>query len=392
MKTATSETIPILAEPVVLHRLVRTRSQPNAQAEFEQLLARQFANTEAVALNRPQELLMDSRGRVQGRYRWTAPALSQLCAILAPGLSQTVQSVAGPAAYSRKTDAKSGYQPALAISLLNALLRLRFEKLDGYQLVIDVVQQQIAGLVGRRYAFISNLDFYERLKDFVSSELPTYTFQEAAIHGRRMALRYRSMQPVISIDHPPYVGENFYAGVHFGNSETGDCSVKAAATIVRKGWNTVALSPFGLGYKLPHIRGKRFERKFAEMLSKVYTLTSSLNELAPAIESLMATGLKLGSAAESHSKQVTKLRRRLIQLGLRSSLVTEIVDRALIFGSYNTDLTQTRQHPLEAYASRTVFDLFNALSFRAKFVSLDGQERAEQLAYNLLLGRVNLSN
>jgi len=104
----------------------------------------------------------------------------------------------------------------------------------------------------------------------------------------------------------------------------------------------------------------------------------------------MGRRLGLGSATDSHTKAVVLLRRKLQKLGLRADFVSEVVDRMLLFGSYSTDVARTRQHPMDVYATRTMFDLYNALSFRAKFVSLDNQERAEQLAYALLAGRISL--
>lgn len=376
----------VLAEPpdLLRYRVTEFGRESEVYGELVEYLDRQAANTQIVSISRPQEVLLDTSARVQGRYRMTTAALSQLCSNLAPGLSQLVGSLSGSHVQQQGLDDNSGNDPGLAIRFINDLVKLRFPRVDGYSMITDQSTGRIDGFVGRKYAFFSNQDFVDRLADFVADTKPAVVFSEAALQGRRLILRYRTADPAFEIPQNAKVNEPYFGGFHFGNSETGDCSVKAATSILRVWCSNRAVSEFQSGSKIPHIRGAAFHRRLAELLDRIADQAEDIPKLRDGIVQLANTPLGLGIDNETHDKRVKTLQTRLQKRGLKADFAREVIEHTLLYGSYRAAALQGGQNPMTVYSSRSAYDLFNALTHRAKTMSLDGQERAEQIAFSMI--------
>lgn len=387
---ATKQTRPVLTVPAVVHRFALSSKQPDARQRFEELLRAQADNTDIRELGRVKELLLSADGRVQGRYRWTSAGLSQLCAFMAPGLSTLMQSIVGPAFNVAALDTPAGHDPALAIRLLNEIIRLRFERLDGYQLVIDKSTCTIVGLVGRKYGLLPNIEFYERVHDFVTGLDGKATFIEGILSGRRLLLRYCSGKPVVRLSAAPYDKEVFLPGVHFSNSETGDCSVRGSVALIRKYNGTGAISTAKGQLSVQHVTGSGFDKRLNLLMERLAGLYESLPALGKCVKRLAATPIGLGGDYEAHKTRLQRLRSRLQQSGLRSELVKAVTDDVMLSGSYNNASgLATATSPMETFAERTVLDLFNVLTFRARLFGVEARERVEQIAYGILTGKLN---
>jgi hypothetical protein len=354
----------------------------NAERKFKRLLVRHDKATEVQRITAESEVLLDSDGKINGKTL-TTTAMSQLCSSLAPGLSLTVQSIVG----LKQTKSVTTFDDAMAIRLINNMIRLRFDGVSGMHAVIDHSEKQICGFVGRKYEFLSNLELYNRVKSFVVKlrESKT-TFREASVYGRRIMLRFITDSPLFDV---PIVnrkkGEPYYGGFHFSNSEVGECSIRAAAVLLRQWSDTKAISPFMEGGKVVHLKGSKFDKKFADLLKTVRSKAQLAVTLKHNITVLMTKRMGLGGDSKAHKQARKNLETKLVRRGLYSDLATTVVDRMLARGSYRNDMLSAEDDRMEAYAGRTEYDLFNAITNAAKKCTIGTREKAEQIAYQLVL-------
>lgn len=361
----------------------------NAETAFAAELQRSFRATYLRPLRTAQELLLDKDCRLPGSFKLSVQALGSICRLLGLGLSQTVFDIGGvdeAGTDERPTDLD------LAIRLFNDAVKLRFAaRLKEKRLVMDRQYQQVDGLVGPRYELYHNLKLYEHADRWLASGPVPVKFHEAILSGRRMSLRYRTVEPLFEVPDNRTGYEPFFGGYHLGNSETGDCSVKAAVVIIRQWCDNKALAEFAGGGSVKHISNKQFEQRLHQLLERVQLRPEESATFKRQIIRLMGRPLGLGGDEERHVARSECVVRRLEQAGMTSRLAKQVLDRTLSFGSYRNDAVApellSRETALERWASRTEYDVFNAITFVAKAMAIESQERLEQVAYRLMLGK-----
>lgn len=370
--------------PTFVRFVAETDSQ--AEAKFVGTLEKYHKRTTSIVLTRPEDAYFDAKARMQGRYQLSSLALSNLCSRLLPGLAQTINNLAGSNINSDEELALSQlHDPVLALRWINDTIKLRFDKIKGYSLVIDTELRRVEGLVGRKYAFLPNLTLYQRAKEFISKAGRPAVFNEAALMGRRLMLRFKENDLLFDVNK----SEQFYGGYHFANSETGDCSIKASSIIVRQLGDTKAVSEFADGSKVAHVKGKAFEQKFDELLDRVrIRTTEQITAHETNMYRLVQTNLGLGVDETAHAKRVRQLEQLLQRKGVQADVSQSVIKHVLVQGSQLTTAIQAHKKPMQLYATRTYLDLYNALTTRAKTLPLDEQEVLEQLAYKLLTGKI----
>jgi hypothetical protein len=362
-----------------------------AEAKLKAELERRYKHTEIRVISRPEDLLLGPRAGVDSlspEYRLTTPALGQICTRLAPGLSTALYSIAGATGDPDKT---GGSDPRLAINMLNQVIKLRYGKLDGFSLVVDHDKKLVEGLVGRKYEYFPNLDLFERVKKFTAEADSPAEFCEASIYGRKLVVRFRCDDELFSIPKNRKTDEPFFGGYHFTNAETGDCSIRASAVIIRQWCDNKCISDFTEGGCMPHIRGARFEKRFCELLDRVRVKAEESTKFKPRVLELMDQKLGLGGDQDDHKDRMKELGKQLQKQSLTNDFAKESLRHTMKYGSYRTDILNTHRDAMEVYAKRTAYDLFNALTHRAKDKSVETQERAEQVAYRMLTGKFSIN-
>ena len=370
----------IAVDPI--SRKFNIKKDASAEVDFQEALAQDFSATETVYVGRPRDVMLNSRAEVMGRFKLTTSALSQLCSRLVPGASQMVADIAGLRGIHR--DAQQ-LDVGLAIRIVNDLIRLRFENVDGFGLIIDRERGTIEGLVGRKYQFFPNKDLYDRVNQFLDESDIATSFCEAVLAGRRLLLRYCNDDPLFEIPHERRTNEPFFGGFHFDNSEAGDCSVRASTMIVRQWCDNKSIGSFLEGGKISHVRGKKFEIRLQSLFDKVRRKVEEVTDLKDNVLFLMDQNLGFGGSEESHDLRVDRLVKQLNRKGLTKEFAGTVIDRLLTFGSYRSDVVQQGRRPYDLYETRNSYDLFNALTHEAKSRPIDTREHVEQLAYQMLL-------
>jgi len=355
----------------------------NAEARLERVLETHYRNTESVLIADPRSVMLHKSGLVNGKYTLTVPALSHLCSRLAPGLAHLSRDIAGIGGVdTKRTD------PELAMSILNRVLRLRFDRLAGCSFILDRSQNCIEGIVGRKYEYFPNLALFQRAREFTAKTHNPAAFCEAVLQGRRLMLRFLNTRPVFDVDIENRPTERFLGGYHFANSEVGDCSVKAAAVLSREPYTSKAISPFIDGGKLPHIKGPKFTQKFQNLLERVRTKVRYATKYKFQVLTLMDQKLGLGGTEDENDKRLQNIVNQLHRRGLQKGFAESVVSTAIWQGSYAVDvIRKDEDNPLAAFERRTSFDIFNALTSEAKHRGIEERENAEQLAYQMLTGK-----
>src|SRR6266567_2580453 len=91
-------------------------------------------------------------------YSYSDNAFVQLCSMLSTGLSQALYDVSGH--YRKVGEDRRAYSMDLAIDTFNRILKLKFDsKLAGLQIIRNVKEKTIDGLMGARYIYMPNSDF-----------------------------------------------------------------------------------------------------------------------------------------------------------------------------------------------------------------------------------------
>lgn len=362
------------------------RENPQAQAELESLLESQ-ADTKPVRIGSLADVLLDRQGRIQGRYRLTAPALMQLGSTLGPGLGQLALNLAG--ARPRLDVSGEVESPELAVRIVNDMIRLRFELLRGRGMIVDHRARVVEGFVGSRYRFLGNYEFYSRARKALPREAK---FHEAVVVGRQAMFRFLAPGPLRTLTSPSGREEPFYAGWHFSNGELGDCCVRASAFLYRAWSDTSSIETFNRATSFMHSRGPTFERRLERLFDTALRRVETLGAAAEKLPLLLRRRLGFGAEGAKTSERVDRLARLLSNKDLGVSVVRDAIYRALAQGSYKRDRVDVvsaeswgRQANLvEIAARRTAFDLYNALGAVAKGLSVTAREHTEVAAYRLL--------
>lgn len=389
---------PVLAVAPRVYRYAAYGDLPGESRLQERLSSQK--DTQPVPISKPADILLDAEGLVQGDYRLTLTALTQLCSILVPGLSNVVQSLSGLRKRVKDYPQES-YSAKRAIGLLNDMIKLRSNLLIGrYRFILDRRNRQIEGVVGPKYRFLSNSDMYRRVQVFMRNAESPASFYEAAIAGRRLQLRYKNDEQAFALSTPVSKMEPFFGGWHFSNSELGDCCVKGSSVLFRRWSNTVAMRPYDRSSKLAHIQGSQFEQKFAKVLSRIQIHVAGIAEYKTAIMQLQGTSLGLGGHKQDHDKRCSEIEKALLKGGVGQRLAEDVLARAVVYGSYRAGAIEMGReaNALQAWnpaviasiESRTNYDVYNALGYFARRYKPERQEAIEEIAFKLLTGQITL--
>lgn len=339
-----------------------------------------------------REVLFDADGRtVAGQSRFTHWAFFQLCQAVSPGLHRLVMDLSG---MNRSAEApRSDYSFSDAVAVLNLMIRRRFSsKLYGHHLLRDRRTNVIHGVVGSNYRWLPNKDLYDRTNTIVRASRRPMQFHEAVLNGRWLMLRFRQTDPFFSVPGPESE-DPFYSGFHFSNNEVGLASVRAAAILLRGQDWTASMTPV---VRLVHSSGRGFEQKLEMILAGVaerlrdpmFYQQNVLSRLLPVLLGLGRDSAGAWRDERSERRRRDDLAHSLTRKKISGSLARRIISSVVAIGSYDGPRAEMTRTMRSTWATRTVYDLYNAIGREARRLSIGWQEKAEQLAYALLTGRL----
>lgn len=337
----------------------------------------------------PAELQLDERTRrtKRGGYTYTTPGFAQVTQLLAPGLSKLLPDLAGMVA---TPDDRDRYiSGARAIKIFNDVIDLRFEQFSPYRVIRHETGKTIEGLVGAKHQFLENLSLYDQVSDVVLKNRPDVPLYGGLLSGRRLALWYRSRQPLFTLPMSPKPWP-FYYGYYFCNGEATGMAVRGTLAVFTP--QGVCLGPYRRhGGRVTHT-GKEFFQRLGALFETLTTADLPEKELKEGAQALLVTPLGFGDlrTMRERRKRETVLTNTLSGLGIPQKLSRDIMHEAVLIGRETDPGKRPALEPSRLYASRMLFDLFTPLLRWALQLDFSRRERVEQAAYDVLTGKFNL--
>lgn len=371
----------LAVEPDCLH------FENNEERALELALEHADEHTVHMDLLSPSDIRLDETGKLRsGGFRFTTLALAQICQKLCPGLSKLAFTVSGMV--RGPEDPPEIFSVPMASRIINELATIRFDFLRGRQLIRDTRTGLIEGLTGSGYQFLSNKEFYERVRDSIEQSPVKQKFHEAILVGRRLTLYYRHQKPVaeLTTSWSTKSPDAFYEGYDLTNSETGDCAVRTAPVLLMGNHDAVSLRG-PRRRRLIH-SGSKFARNLILSLQRTFTDRDVVRKLGYRLGELSDISLGFGQLKEEeHKNRFMKFVNVLGQHKLTRSCAERVMRVALYQNAKRHDRPGSIRTGLE---NRTHYDLLVALMCEARQVSPAIQETVERTAYNLLINRLHL--
>lgn len=370
------------------HRTVRFASRRDAAAEskLHKLLLSQEKNTQEVVIECPGDILLDSDGLLQGKYRLTAEALNSIAAGLLSHFTKTLRELAEE---SHPTHRSADSSTSLAIKWFNELARLRHGRLAGRRLIVDRKSRTVEGLVGPSYKMITNLSVLTTARESAAADFgKDAVFHEAAVCGRWVMIRYAgpSSFRVTTLG----AGRDTYViGYSFANNEVRQYSLLPSVAVIRRRCGGQSISKFTRYRQWRRGRPTLFVDRFRKTLDLVRMRASELDALRSGAERMTQTKLGLGGDKDAHKKRYQYLTAKLVGGGLSSGDAVGVLNRALYYGSCKATALGRWHDPQVVFARRTCYDLFVAMLHVSRRLPIGRREKVEQAAYCLLDGSFN---
>ncbi len=321
-------------------------------------------------LSPESDIFLQPDGKTKNGYMFSEGAFSSLCAITSPGLVSLVPALSGQ--WRTIGEDPREFSPELAISTFNKVIKLRFNRLAGIQMVKNTKKKTIDGVVGTKYRYLSNGDFLQRVTDTVKRNQTT--FKVAYVYGRELVIRFIHETQSYS-----FGGEQHSYGFHFANSEIGGAAVRAAFLLFRGDSEDCALGPFrgSVGH-----HGKEFERKLHGLLDSVLKKAPKHID-----EERLSQSLRLGG--QDHQERCKHLSTTLRNRDLPLQFTKRVVSATTSLGSDDDSLADIIDiDRSKIIQERTLYDLYVSLIREAQQLPIWSRENAEQTAYQLLTGKI----
>lgn len=315
---------------------------------------------------------MDDEGNV-GEFKLTTWALWQVCRAVCPGLYKALIELTA-----------DGEQTSVltAISILNQTLRLRAAgNLKDCRFLCDRENKTVDAMVGHRYRFFKNLDFYRRYKDRFQSG----SFAGGLLNGRWLMARFFEPGAVVEA-----ADSKFFAGHHLSNHEGGQASLLLVNILIRgQGLLGFLASPLRSS-RMKHI-GNSSTSRFNSMVQNAekYVWNSEKLQDQIAVAKQTSLGLRVGEMTEivENSRMFYLV---MSQMGITASFIKAVLNNVIVH-------PHTAKKPLprisigaEELKQRSIYDLALSMARCGSICSIHGREVAERAAFSLLSGKIKI--
>ena len=250
-------------------------------ASLESCLVETDRMTSVYPIASPVELQLTRQGRTKrGDFRYTSYGFYQLAGLLGPGLGRFLPDLAG----MNPRQAVNCVDGEQAIRIFNDLIDLRLSLFEQYRLVRNESLRVIEGLVGSRHRFLENLTMLRLAHDALPQ---TCEFYGGVLVGRRLALWFRSREPLFVIDLPawPVLGITECRGDR--------CHASGVQHYILGGAYHPPYRRFG--FRVTHA-GRDFDARLGQLFGEVYN-EPPLAEIREGVLKAKATRLGLRTTA-----------------------------------------------------------------------------------------------
>lgn len=317
-------------------------------------------------------------------YRYTTIGLNQVATELGYGLANLLPDLVGA---GRGDNDPDECDLQTAINTFNAILLLRFKRLQRMRLIRDTQHNLIDGIVGAHYLFTENVDVYGAIDEAVRRSTVPMQFLAGVTVGRRMSVWFRSVDPVFVVTTKQAMYP-FWVGYFFCNGEISKTSLQATQVVYNQFGG--ALRPWS-GAREKH-SGRHFLRRASHLFQRVVERDWKLNEYAERAKQLTTVPLGVVGADQAlREKQELKLIDILCRRGLPQRIVQDVVHSTMCVGADLQTKTAFEMASGMTYGVRTAYDLFCSLLRISKQLGPQRRGRIEMAAYELLSGKLKLT-
>jgi hypothetical protein len=341
-------------------------------------------STQIVDLYSSRQLFLLENAATDEGFRYTAQAFRQLCSIAAAGLGSLMPDLAG---MFGKGDGLTNAQ--LAIRTFNNVINTRFRRIERFLMVLDKRQQQIIGFVQVRNVFVDSQSWLERLRDSIENFKLPFSFSGAKVHGRAVAVWYRSKKSSTKVNVPGSMLP-LYDGAYYCNGERLGSAVCGARACFFPGG--ILLGDFKEYGGVARHSMLDFESAYEHSLEKIAAATLPINEIGVAMHTLAYKKLLSSFPTMRNVKQIRRLLSSyMTEFKVEPKVVERAVDRA-IYGEQSPDEFTSEESFLGSLAQRTWFDVVSSILKEAKAFSFSKRERIEQAIFNFLVNYEEVQN
>jgi hypothetical protein len=236
---------------------VKTRSfmGPQAAASLTQALNETTKYTRLLRIDHPTMCKFDSLGRLGAKFQLTRPAASEFGARLAKHMGSSLLDLADTAENEQEVE--------VIAEVMTDLAHSRFRSLNRWKWVLDLRDNTAVGLIGPKYRVVKNSDFWSRIERTCLGESDRPRLFSAVLYGRNMDI-VMAGKDVVSVG-----GVTFARGVLAQNAETSGRAMRAANVLISTKDGSWACDNFYADTRIPHIQGKKFDSRMAQIYSRL---------------------------------------------------------------------------------------------------------------------------
>lgn len=358
-------------------------------ASLEEYLRKTDSDTSLRYIRDIGEIQLTIDGKtVSDGYRFTVQAFRQAAQIMGPGISKFLPDLAGMTGSIEEVRSLlvDGHS---AIRFWNELADLRFPLFERYRIIRNEQERTIEGFVSHKHQYLENLWLYREAVETLTRQVQNVSVYAASLAGRRFSLWFRRNDPVFSIN----VDGQFwpcYGGYYFTNGEATGTSVRGTiAVFTPKGVCLGAYRKFGK--RITHV-GRDFMERIGGMFESVVHNDVPWDKLEAGANAMLtkSLGYKADWRDDQRKERSKKISHSLGILGVQRNLAAEVTSLALSVGRYHgLDAVEWSQAS-QLYTGRTVLDLFVPLLGLARRIDAARREKLEQVAFDILMGRLLL--
>jgi len=351
--------------------------QEQACADY---LLKRSASTELVPISDAAQLTLTADGRLsESGYRFNLLGFNAVCIAIAGGLGRLFGEISGESA-SKFMDAEECSVPS-AVSIYNEALRVRFESLRERSLLVDHQSRVIDGFLGLNHKLLDNSEFFEMIRNQMTTNEPDARFYRAELVGRE--LRVYIIDPSTRrTDIYSDAAHTFATGWYFCNREDAGNAVRALPCLYTR--FGLALSDSGRNQRIVHV-GTDLVGRTGALISQTFEKRIDLDELKTRVRALQQLKLGFTDDTEEFEGVCKKWSSYLIGYGVQKDMAKLIAKNSAMVGA---DIQP--RNPLDVYTrkvllDRTGYDLICSVLRHARNQPTSFRDKLQTVALELLL-------
>lgn len=265
-----------LKDPKYLH--ISGRGKGN---DFRELLLRDAGTISVLPITAAVKALMDRRGKLNGAYVFTRPALFQICQLMGSGLY----------AYIDAMCAKSGtvgYSDEQIIEYVaqtyNQAVKFNFAGLKDTRFVVTRGANTVDGHIGRSFVMVYNSRVYDAATEIASGMAGGMDFVDGIISGRDLNATFCCKTPLATIG-----GISVYRGLVVQNRETGGRAIRLSNTIFDTKTRSYSMDVFHRDTRIVHVAPSKVITKMMELSDTIVHRQQKSDAITAAFNHAMVT-------------------------------------------------------------------------------------------------------